>query len=259
MFHAARLLLLTLSVVLLASCASTASFNYSVIPGSIPHYEPLSSEVTISVLPFQDKRVRYVESDGSFQDERGSFAVGWIPLMPYGWIEKAYPEQNRGSRFATLTSYWCQFDRELSQAAVTSLEECNLFSQVRRIENMEQADTDWILRGYYSLTEYQGERLTYGLTYLGAWPLWLIGFPCAASHCRLALDFDIVERASGKLLWRFTYNNGDYIVQGLYYNYGEDTQRFTKLANYAIGAAIFNLKCRIDQQKAAANDDTLTQ
>ena len=255
MSNIARLLLLSLAAMLLASCASTASFNYAIIPGSIPRYDPLPAEISIAVLPFQDKRIRYLEADGSSQDERGSYAAGWIPLMPYGWVEKVFPEQNRGNRFATLTSYWCQFDRELSQAAVTSLEYCQLFSQVRRVETSEQADTDWILRGYYTLTEYQGERLTYGLTYLGAWPLWLIGFPCAVSHCRLALDFDIVERATGKILWRLAYNDADFLVQGFYYNYGEDTQRFTKLANYAMGAAIFDLKNRIDQQQQKKTDD----
>ena len=245
--------LLPLAALLLASCASTASFNYAILPGSVPRYSPLPSGTSIAVLPFTDMRVRYQSVGEDDTAERGSFAAGWVPLMPFGWVEKRFPEQEHGHRFATLNTYWCQFDRELAQASADSLEFCGLFSRVYRAENAAQTDADWLFRGSYVLTEYQGERLTYGVTYLLAPFLWTVGFPCAVSHCRMALNFEIIERASGRVLWRFAYNGGDRLVQWLYYNYGEDTQRFTKLTNYALGAAIFDLKSAIDNQRAATS------
>ncbi len=240
------------AMLLLASCASTANFNYAILPGSVPRYSPLPSDISIAVLPFTDMRVRYQNTDNDDMAERGSFATGWIPLMPYGWIEKRFPEQTHGHRFATLNTYWCQFDRELAQASADSLEFCGLFSRVYRADNASQTDADWIFRGSYALTEYQGERLTYGVTYLLAPFLWFVGFPCAVSHCRMALNFEIIERSSGRVLWRYAYNGSDYLIQWLYYNYGEDAQRFTKLTNYALGSAIFDLKSAIDTKRAAA-------
>jgi len=241
------------AVLLLASCASTASFNYTILPGSVPRYSPLPSETSIAVLPFTDMRTRYQTAGTDDAAERGSFAAGWIPLMPYGWIEKRFPEQTHVHNFATLNTYWCQFDRELAQASAESLEFCGLFSRVYRADTAAQTDADWLFRGSYALTEYQGERLTYGVTYLLAPLLWTVGFPCAVSHCRMALNFEIIERSSGRILWKFAYDGGDHIVQWLYYNYGEDAQRFTKLTNYALGAAIFDLKSAIDNQRAATS------
>ena len=58
-----RTLLPIAAMLLLASCASTANFNYTILPGSVPRYNPLPSETSIAVLPFTDMRTRYQGTD----------------------------------------------------------------------------------------------------------------------------------------------------------------------------------------------------
>ena len=238
-----------LGMLFMASCASTASFDYASAPGIMMQYQPLPGAPDVAVLPFADMRnLQILQPAGNPNPvstlDRGSFAMGWIPLVPCGWISKTLPEAEDSKAMATLSAYWCLFGRELAEAAASSLKFSRLFSDVQQYGNPVQAQSKWLFTGSYQDTTYNGYRITYGLTYLGAPILWLAGFPSAVSFNRLALHFELVERTTGRVVWEFDYNGEDYVVHWLYARTGEDASIYPRLMKTAMNAALHDLNER---------------
>ncbi|MBR4125638.1 MAG: hypothetical protein IKR13_05495 [Victivallales bacterium] len=233
---------------LVASCASTAHFDYRRAPGTMQRFRLPISHETVCVESFRDFRMP-VPAEGASQLalERGSFALGWLPLMPYAWVRKACPEVPGGHNFATLRSYWCQFDVELAGATVTSLNYSHLFSTPCVLASPGIAETDWIFRGTLYDSSYEGERLTYGVTYLLAPALWAIGFPTGVSHNRLSVGFELINRRTGKVAWQFHYSGKANTVHWLYWNVGKDASRYPQLMRTALNAALYDLSQNFPQ------------
>lgn len=227
------------------SCASTANFDYRNAPGRMLTFPDAPKQTTVTVVPFKDERLTgglgELTQDNTLLKDRGSFALGWLPLIPLAWVSKPCPENSSSRSCATLRSFWCQFDRELAEAAAASLEYSQLFREVVRSYGKEPPATDYIFRGTVTNTEYQGERITYGLTYLGAPMLWLIGFPTAVSHNTLSVKFELVETATGEVKWSLDYDGKDYIVHWLLARVGKDTSRYPILMKTAMNAALHDL------------------
>jgi hypothetical protein len=239
-------ILLCVGMLFAASCAGTARFDYAAAPGIMVQYEPLPGAPDVAVLPFTDMRnLQNLQPEGNVNQsstaDQGSFAIGWIPLMPCGWVSKSLPEAESGSGMATLNSYWCLFSRELAEAASASLEFSKLFAEIQECSNSKQATTKWLFNGSYHDTTYDGYRITYGLSYIGAPLLWLVGFPDAVSRNRLALHFELVERTTGKVVWTFDYTGQDYVIHWLYARVGADASLYPRLMKTAMNAAIHDL------------------
>lgn len=202
---------------------------------------------TVGVEPFRDCR-QSLESDVLVPLERGSFALGWLPILPYAWVSKAYPEKPGKHNFATLRSYWCQFDVELAAATVGSLNYSHLFRKPCVLVTPENSkDTDWIFRGFLYDTTYEGERLTYGVTYLVAPLLWLVGFPNAVSHNSLSVAFQMVNRRTDKVEWEYHYSGQVSTVHWLYWNVGQDASGYSQLMKVALNAALYDLSQNFPQ------------
>ena len=245
----ATLTCLALAALLASSCAGTAQFEYAAAPGAIPRYSPLPGAEAITVLPFLDQRsLRILQADNATpvpaSPRDGSFALGWIPLLPCAWVNIAAPEAEEAGQLATLNRYWCEFPRELALAATDSLRQSRLFPEVRYADTADQAKTQWLFQGVITNTDYRGERLTYGLTYLAAPALWLIGFPDAISHNRLDVTFHIIDRATRKPIWTFQYHGTDFLVHWLYARVGEDASLYPRLMKLAMSAAAYDLNLK---------------
>ena len=239
-----------------ASCASTAKFDYAGAPGYMVHYQEERCLPPITVVPFRDLRPsRMMETQR--EDERtgaerpessGSFAIGWVPLMPYAWVCRQLPEKKQES-MATLRNFWCDFERELAEAAVTSLQYSDFFQDVRFAEKPETAETRFLFTGTIHSTRYEGERLTYGLTYLGAPVLWLLGCPTAVSHNALCVSFRVIDRQEHKVLWKFRYEGDASRTHFLYARWGEDASMYALLMKQAMNAALHDLKLQIENAR----------
>lgn len=230
--------------VLGASCASTAHFDYRRAPGTMQRFRKPISQQTVCVEPFRDFRQGAPTDDANgvaWSAERGSFALGWLPLVPYAWVSKARPEVAGEHNFASLRSYWCQFDVELAGAAVASINYSHLFGAPCVLAASGVAETDWIFRGTLYDTTYEGERLTYGVTYLLAPALWVVGFPSGVSHNRLSVGFELINRRTGKTAWQFHYSGKASTVHWLYWNVGRDASRYPQLMRTALNAALYDL------------------
>ena len=122
-----------------------------------------------------------------------------------------------------------------------SLKTSNLFAEVTRASNLLRAETDYIWRSAVTNTCYRGKFLTYGLTYFGALPLWIIGIPSGVSSNELGMRFELVERASGKTVWQYEYNGSDFILHWIYARIGEDTIWYPRLMKQAMNQALADL------------------
>ena len=227
---------------LTASCVSTAHFDYRRAAGTMQRFRHPISQQTVCVEPFRDfRQATLSEEESAASSERGSFALGWLPLMPYAWVSKQRPEVPGEHGFATLRSYWCQFDVELAGAVVASLNYSKLFSSPCVLSSGGNAETDWIFRGTLFDSTYEGERLTYGVTYLLAPALWVIGFPTGVSHNHLSVGFELINRRTGKVAWDFHYSGKANTVHWLYWNVGRDASRYPQLMRVALNAALYDL------------------
>ena len=223
------------------SCVSNAHFDYRHTPGTMQRFPVPICHETIGIEPFRDCR-RRLENAEKLPLERGSFALGWLPILPYAWVSKAYPEKPGEHGFATLRSYWCQFDVELAVATAGSLNYSHLFSKPCVLVTPENnEETDWIFRGFLYDSTYEGERLTYGVTYLVAPLLWAVGFPNAVSHNRLSVAFQLVNRRKERVVWEYRYSGQTDTVHWLYWNTGRDVDGYPQLMKVALNAALYDL------------------
>ena len=146
----------------LAGCTSVATFDYAGAPGTmVKLQEAGAAGKTVAVLPFMDQRgVKYSDpaqaglAAARPTGDHGSFYLGFIPFLPYGYVEKEEPENSED--FVSLGRFHFDLQNDLANAAFQSLKASNLFAAVKRANNLEQADADYIWRGKVTNTYYRG-------------------------------------------------------------------------------------------------------
>ena len=236
------------AAVLLAGCTNVATFDYVAAPGTMTKFrEAGSAAKTIAVLPFLDQRgTKYFDPMQAGQaaahpaGDHGSFYLGFIPLVPFGFVEKEEPENSED--FVSLGRFHFDLQNDLANAAMLSLKESNLFARVTRANNLEQAaNADYIWRGTVTNTYYRGNMFSYCITYFLSPGLWILGAPSGSSENELGVKFELVERAGGKVLWTYDYRGRDYIVHWIYARIGQDTSLYPLLMKQAMNGALWNL------------------
>ena len=110
---------------------------------------------------------------------------------------------------------------------------------------MLQADTDYIWRSRVTSTYYCGCMYSYCISYFFVAPLWIIGFPCGSSRNELCMTFELVERATGNVVWSYDYRGSDYIVHWIYARIGKDTSLYARLMKQAMNGALVSLSQRM--------------
>lgn len=231
----------------LTACTSIATFDYDAAPGTLIKFPETKAEnkKSITVLPFADQRgMNYLGSNASYHaGDNGSLYFGLIPLFPFGFTGKEEPENSKD--FVSLGRFHFDPVNDLTDAAYISIANSGLFSETDRAASLKDADTDYIWQGAIRSTRYEGYLLTYGVTYFLSPALWIVGCPSGVSYNRLDLEFTLLERETGKPLWKFTVNSEDSITHWIYARVGQDASVYAKLMKRAMNEALNDLSRKL--------------
>lgn len=228
---------------MLAGCTNVATFDYNAAPGTMTVFQEAGrARKTIAVLPFADRRSSKALNPGEI-GERGSLYLGFIPFMPFGYLIKSEPE--RSDDFVSLGRFHFDPANDLANAAMVSLKTSNLFAKVTRANRLEQAQTDYIWRSKLLRTTYRGNLYSYCITYFLSPVFWIIGIPSGTSWNRLAVQFELVERASGKVVWHYDFNREDSITHWIYARVGKDVSMYPLLMKMAMNQALQDLSEKV--------------
>ena len=236
------------AALVLSACTNVAKFDYQAAPGTLAKLrEPGSATKTVAVMPFMDQRgVKYYDPDqaalaaGRHTGDSGSFFLGFIPLMPFGYVEKEQPENSED--FVSLGRFHFDVQNDLAAASMASLKSSGLFKNVVKANNAAQAaNADYIWRGSVTSTFYRGRMFSYGITYCFSHILWVVGIPYGSSTNELGVNFELVDRASGDVVWSFGYLASDYLNHWIYARVGKDVSIYPRLMKEAMNQALYKL------------------
>ena len=229
----------------LSACTNVAKFDYQAAPGTLAKLrEPGSATKSVAVMPFMDQRgignIDPGQTPAHDVGDHGSFFLGFIPLMPFGYVEKTQPENSED--FVSLGRFHFDVQNDLAAASIASLKSSGLFSNVTKANNAAQAaNADYIWRGSVTSTFYRGRMFTYGLTYFVSPVLWVVGIPSGSSTNELGVKFELVDRASGDVVWEYSYLNSDYLNHWIYARVGKDVSIYPRLMKEAMNGALYEL------------------
>ncbi len=235
------------AALVLGACNNIAKFDYNGAQGTLAKFaEPGSATKSVAVMPFMDQRgAKYFDpsqaglASARPSGDHGSFFLALIPFMPFGYVEKEQPELSED--FVSMERFHFDVQNDLAAAAFASLKSSNLFSDVKRANNAAQAaDADYIWRGSVTSTFYRGRIFTYGISVFSP-ILWVVGIPDGSSTNELGVKFELVDRASGNVVWEYNYLNSDYLNHWLYARVGKDASLYPQLMKQAMNGALYDL------------------
>ena len=233
------------AALVLSACTNITKFDYMSAPGTMARFrEAGSAAKTVAVMPFMDQRGSKHFDPAQTVDhpagDHGSFFLGFIPFMPFGYVEKEQPENSED--FVSLGRFHFDVQNDLAAAAIASLKSSGLFSSVVKANNTAQAaNADYIWRGSVTSTFYRGRMFSYGITYFFSPVLWVVGIPSGSSTNELAVKFELVERASGNIVWEYSFSESDYLNHWIYARVGKDVSIYPRLMKEAMNGALFDL------------------
>ena len=220
-----------------AGCTSVATFDYEGARGTMIRVRPNGAAKTVAVMPFMDQRGS--RGTHSYHDG-GSYWLGWIPFVPYGYDVKNAPEKSDG--FITLERFHFNPQEDLAAAAAMSLRRSGLFGYVMQANSPAQAQADYHFRGRVKLGSYEGNIWSCCITYGFAPLLWVAGVPYATSFNYLGVDFELVERATGAIVWQYSYDASDHLNHWIYQpRSGEDVSLFAAMMKEAMNGAVVSM------------------
>ncbi len=239
--------LLAVLALVFSGCTSVATFDYTQAQGTLAVFQEWGTGTkTITVLPFLDQRgTKYFDPMQAGQaaahpaGDHGSFFLGFLPLIPAGYVEKEEPENSED--FVSMGRYHFSVTQDLADAALASLRASNLFKNVQKANRIENVQTDYIWRGKVTNTYYSGSMYSYCITYFLSPVLWVLGAPYGTSENELWVKFELVSRATGKVVWNYDYRGRDYLVHWIYARIGKDTSMYPQLMKQAMNGALFEL------------------
>ncbi len=229
---------LVAAALLSVGCTSVATFDYEGSRGTMIRASHNGGSKTVAVMPFMDQRGAFT-GDHRYND-RGSYWLGWIPFLPSGFEVKNSPEKSDG--FITLERFHVNPQEEFAAGAAASLRRSGLFANVVQANNDSQAKADYIFRGRIKAATYEGDIWSCCITYGFAPLLWVVGVPYATSFNSLAVEFELIDRASGNKVWSYAYDGSDYLNHWIYQpRVGEDVSLFAALLKEAMNGAVVNM------------------
>lgn len=223
-----KLILILISATVLSACTSVSSFNYNQNVGRMTAFNVTSGPLpTVSVLPFNDTRD---------YESTNALALGFIPLLPYGYTEKDQPEVD--DLFVTIGRFKFDPNNDLARAANESLKYSRLFSKVDFAPNIQAAQSDYVFSGTLENSTYEGTLNSYFISYFFAPALWVIGFPTGSSTNELEVVFELIDTKTKQVVVRVEYDNENTVYHFLYAGYGTDTLGFAKLMRQAMNKMV---------------------
>ncbi len=225
-----------LLAVVLAGCGTTGKFVYPAQMSALVQIDsaPITSK-KLAVLPFDDYR-----SD----DNSCMFPMYLIPLMPFGW--GTYDRPDAASAFLSIVSYDINPSEDLAKAAAVSFRHSNLFKDTFFTMGGEKDNADFVLRGRIKVMKYHGKLFSYGLSLYG--PIfWILGAPAGMSENTLMLELTLANR-EGKIVWDWSMDKEEWMVQWLYARMGHDCRMFTTMYQAGMNDAVNSLARKIREQ-----------
>lgn len=217
------------SLVLLTGCGTTGKFVYPAKMSALFHVGGGgATDKTIAVLPFDDYR-----SD----DNSSWYFIYLIPLMPFGWSD--YERPDAASMFPSILTYDMTPSEDLGKATSVSLRKSQMFKDAFFTMGGEKDKADFIWSGQIKEMRYRGKMITYGLSLFGP-VLWTFGFPAATSENVLSIEFQLKDR-NNRVLWDYSSERSDWIVQWIYYRMGHDCKAFATIYQNVMNDALANL------------------
>ncbi len=213
----------------LTGCGTTAKFIYPAKMSSLIQYEKVpSNNKKVAIVPFDD-----------YRGDRNNvmFWMSGIPLVPFGWGTYERPDAAR--QYITIESYDVTPSEDLAKAAAVSFRHSNLFKDAYFTFGGEKDAADFVLSGKLKTMKYHGKRFSYCLPSIGV-IFWILGAPAGMSENHLVVDFTLTDK-SGKVLWQWTLDKEDWIVQWIYARMGHDCILFTSLYQAGMNEALTNL------------------
>jgi hypothetical protein len=152
--------------------------------------EPLVSK-SVAVTLLTDKRENV---------NHNLIDVGYIPLMPLGWMNLNTPEWGRAH---VVSGPWLFRPLEdIARAIAEEVNDSRIFKETFFANSANDGELN--LRGNLKSTYFHGTVLTY-CTSIFAPYLWFVGFPTGNYGNNLEISFELVESSTGEVLWNGTY------------------------------------------------------
>ena len=123
----------------------------------------------------------------------------------------------------------------------------NHISGINAADSAGRTDAEYLWRGSVNNTFYSGAMLTYCISYFLSPALWAVGAPEGVSRNALGVSFELVERATGRTVWRYDYDGEDYIVHWIYARIGKDVSLYADLMRQALNLALSDLAPRLPE------------
>ena len=229
------------AVLFATGCSNTSRFDYSGAYGAMPTFSVLPGAPSVGVLPAEDHRdYRSYDDNDNDNETGGSYYLGLLPFFPFGWRFMRHPEQS--GEFATLSQFDFNPTEDLAVAAALSLKTSKLFSKVERVRDPKNCDCTYLWRIRLRNSSYCGYLFTYGITYFAAPLLWVVGLPDGLSSVRMDIDFELVDRATGRVIWQYRNEHlGETVVHWIYARIGADADPYARLMKYAMARSLADL------------------
>jgi hypothetical protein len=152
--------------------------------------EPLVNK-SVAVAPLADNRENV---------NHNLIAIGYIPLMPFGWMNMNTPE---GGQAHVASGLWLfKPPEDIAKAIAEEINNSGIFREAFFTNRASEGELS--LRGNLKSTYYHGNIITYCMSIYGAY-LWFIGLPAGIYENNLEISLELVEGSTGKVLWNETY------------------------------------------------------
>ena len=188
-----------LAILVLSGCASQRAWTYKAEP--YVKATPILNK-SVSVPPLSDQR----------ENVNNNYVMLYlIPLMPFGWQDLNTPE---GVQMHINSGLWLFKPAEdFAKAIAEELNNTSIFKEV--FFTHRQSEADLTLKGKIISTKYNGYIFTYGLSVEGPL-LWFFCFPSTYASNELALQLQLVDTKTDKILWDQSFSKEDGHVSILY-------------------------------------------
>ena len=180
--------LVIFALLTMMGCATQRVWSYKADP--YVKTEPLVNK-SVAVTPLADSRENI---------NHNRIVLMYIPLLPYGWMELNTPE---GVQMHVTSGLWFfKPPEDLAKAIAEEINNSGIFKEAFFTYRASEAGLN--MRGNLKSTYYNGKLFSYCLSLYGA-DLWFIGFPAGSYENNLEISFELVDSATGKILWSDTY------------------------------------------------------
>lgn len=145
--------------------------------------------------------------------------------------------------FNTIAEFDFTPSEDLAKAIATSLRRSNLFENVYFTYGGE-LESDLLIKGSILSTDWEGKIYSYGLSVFGPL-LWFFGLPCGSSYNEIKLELFLDKTDTKELIWQYSFDKSDRVIQGLYYYWGHDAKAYTRLMEDGMNEAIKSLDVQL--------------